>query len=94
VKSGNSRARLSRHERTSSAARSALDGRRYLHSRPFYVADRDTALAESLKAQHFEYVHLRALGGLRRARKDSPNTGWRNEGFRGFADYMQRFCGR
>ena len=49
----------------------------------------DTALAESLKAQHFEYVHLRALGGLRRARKDSPNTGWRNEGFRGFADYMQ-----
>jgi uncharacterized protein (DUF488 family) len=26
---------------------------------------------------------------LRHARKDSPNTGWRNEGFRGFADYMQ-----
>jgi Protein of unknown function, DUF488 len=41
------------------------------------------------KAQHFEYVHLRALGGLRRARKDYPNTGWRNEGFRGFANYMQ-----
>jgi hypothetical protein len=34
-------------------------------------------------------VHLRALGGLRRARKDSSNTGRRNEGFRGFADYMQ-----
>jgi uncharacterized protein (DUF488 family) len=49
----------------------------------------DTALAASLKAQHLEYVHLKALGGLRRARKDSPNTGWRNEGFRGFADYMQ-----
>src|SRR5262252_10430381 len=49
----------------------------------------DTALAKSLKAQHLEYVHLKALGGLRRARKDSPNTGWRNEGFRGFADYMQ-----
>lgn len=30
-----------------------------------------------------------ALGGLRRARKDSPNTGWRNASFRGYADYMQ-----
>ena len=50
----------------------------------------DTALAKSLKAQqHVEYVHLKALGGLRRPRKDSLNTGWRNEGFRGFADYMQ-----
>ena len=48
-----------------------------------------TALAESLKAQHLAYVHLKALGGLRRPRKDSPNTAWRNEGFRGFADYMQ-----
>ena len=49
----------------------------------------DTALAESLKAQHLDYVHLKPLGGLRRPRKDSENTGWRNEGFRGFADYMQ-----
>jgi hypothetical protein len=49
----------------------------------------DIALASSLKARHLEYVHLKALGGLRHARKDSPNTGWRNEGFRGFADYMQ-----
>lgn len=49
----------------------------------------DSALANSLAAQHLDYVHVKALGGLRRARKDSPNTGWRNEGFRGFADYMQ-----
>ena len=49
----------------------------------------DTALASSLAEQHFEYVHIKALGGLRRARKDSPNTGWRNESFRGYADYMQ-----
>ena len=49
----------------------------------------DTALANSLTAQHLEYLHVRALGGLRRARKDSPNTGWRNGGFRGYADYMQ-----
>jgi uncharacterized protein (DUF488 family) len=49
----------------------------------------DTALASSLKRQNIEYVHLKTLGGLRRPRKDSRNTGWRNEGFRGFADYMQ-----
>jgi uncharacterized protein (DUF488 family) len=49
----------------------------------------DTALASSLKARHLQYMHLKALGGLRRPRKDSPNTGWRNGGFRGFADYMQ-----
>ena len=49
----------------------------------------DTALANSLTAQHLEYVHIKALGGLRHARKDSPNTGWRNESFRGYADYMQ-----
>jgi hypothetical protein len=30
-----------------------------------------------------------ALGGLRRARPDSPNAGWRNASFRGYADYMQ-----
>ena len=35
------------------------------------------------------YEHRKALGGLRRPRKDSPNTGWRNESFRGYADYMQ-----
>jgi len=32
----------------------------------------DTVLADSLKARHLEYVHLKALGGLRHARKDSP----------------------
>ena len=48
-----------------------------------------TALANSLTAQRLEYVRIQALGGLRRARKNSPNTGWRNGGFRGYADYMQ-----
>jgi uncharacterized protein (DUF488 family) len=36
-----------------------------------------------------EYIHMPGLGGLRHARKDSINTGWRNDGFRGYADYMQ-----
>ena len=47
------------------------------------------SLADSLTARQIEYAHIQALGGLRRARKDSPNTGWRNESFRGYADYMQ-----
>jgi len=46
-------------------------------------------LADSLTEEHIEYVHIQEMGGLRRAHKDSPNTGWRNSGFRGYADYMQ-----
>ncbi len=49
----------------------------------------EKSLAASLEAAHINYVPLKGLGGLRRARKDSPNTGWRNAGFRGYADYMQ-----
>jgi uncharacterized protein (DUF488 family) len=49
----------------------------------------DSALAESLSGEHIEYVPMQALGGLRHPRKDSPNGGWRNKGFRGYADYMQ-----
>ena len=47
------------------------------------------AMAASLPADHIEYVPMQELGGLRHARKDSPNTGWRNASFRGYADYMQ-----
>jgi len=35
------------------------------------------------------YVHAKELGGLRHPAKDSPNMGWHNDSFRGFADYMQ-----
>jgi uncharacterized protein (DUF488 family) len=47
------------------------------------------ALAGSLHAAHIDYTHMPTLGGLRHAHKDSPNTGWRNKSFRGYADYMQ-----
>jgi uncharacterized protein (DUF488 family) len=46
-------------------------------------------LRESLRAAKISYLHLPKLGGLRHARKDSINIGWRNASFRGFADYMQ-----
>lgn len=46
-------------------------------------------LSAKLRSARLGYVHLRKLGGLRHARRDSPNMGWRNTAFRGFADYMQ-----
>jgi uncharacterized protein (DUF488 family) len=47
------------------------------------------ALARDLPAAGIAYVHAPGLGGFRRARPDSPNRGWRNASFRGYADYMQ-----
>jgi uncharacterized protein (DUF488 family) len=46
-------------------------------------------LRESLRAVKIRYRHMKGLGGLRHAQKDSPNKAWRNASFRGFADYMQ-----
>lgn len=42
-----------------------------------------------LKKAQIGYRHLKELGGLRHASKNSINTGWINDSFRGFADYMQ-----
>ncbi len=46
-------------------------------------------LSKSLKKLHIGYIHIKGLGGLRHAKKDSVNTAWRNASFRGYADYMQ-----
>lgn len=46
-------------------------------------------LRKLLEDHGIQYAHIPGLGGLRRPRKDSPNGGWRNESFRGYADYMQ-----
>ena len=47
------------------------------------------ALRAALQRARIGYRHMKGLGGLRHARKDSPNGAWRNASFRGFADYMQ-----
>ena len=47
------------------------------------------ALAKTLEQEGIAYAHLKELGGLRHARADSINTGWRNASFRGYADYME-----
>jgi uncharacterized protein (DUF488 family) len=46
-------------------------------------------LPATLQAVGISYMHLPALGGLRRPRPDSANSGWRNLSFRGYADHMQ-----
>jgi uncharacterized protein (DUF488 family) len=45
-------------------------------------------LARTLREKGIDYVHFPDLGGRRKPRKDSPNVAWRNEAFRGYADYM------
>ncbi len=47
------------------------------------------SLPASLRLAGINYTHWPGLGGLRRTRPDSLNSGWRNASFRGYADYMQ-----
>ena len=47
------------------------------------------SLPRPLKKAGMGYVHLPGLGGLRHAKRDSLNVGWRNASFRGYADHMQ-----
>lgn len=46
------------------------------------------ALASHLEDAGIRYDHAEELGGYRTPRPDSKNTGWRNAGFRGYADHM------
>jgi len=47
------------------------------------------ALPGSLQQVAIAYLHMPSLGGLRHPHKDSINSAWRNDSFRGYADYMQ-----
>jgi uncharacterized protein (DUF488 family) len=63
------------------------DLRRYPGSRRYPHFSRES-LSVSLPQNGIEYVHVPDLGGRRKPRPNSPNTAWRNEQFRGYADYM------
>jgi uncharacterized protein (DUF488 family) len=65
-----------------------VDVRTVPHSRhnPQFGQD---ALMQSMESAGIAYRYMKDLGGLRKARKDSPNMGWQNLSFRGYADYMQ-----
>ncbi|MCW5799099.1 MAG: hypothetical protein LZF60_250134 [Nitrospira sp.] len=65
-----------------------IDIRRYPGSRR-YPHFHSAALAKDLSLAGLRYEEQPALGGRRTARSDSPNSGWKNASFRGYADYMQ-----
>jgi uncharacterized protein (DUF488 family) len=68
--------------------KAVADVRRFPSSRrlPHFDA---AALEESLARAGISYARLGdALGGRRKAAPDSPNSGWRVGGFRGYADHM------
>jgi uncharacterized protein (DUF488 family) len=65
-----------------------LDIRTVPRSRHNPQFNRDS-LPDTLAAAGIGYRHIGGLGGLRHPKPDSPNSGWRNTSFRGYADYMQ-----
>jgi uncharacterized protein (DUF488 family) len=66
---------------------SLVDVRMYPRSRrmPHFNTE---ALAVELPGEGITYVHERALGGRRSPVEGSPNGGWREEQFQGYADHM------
>ena len=64
-----------------------VDVRRYPASRrvPHFNAG---VLAQTLASGGIGYEHAEELGGRRPPVPDSPNGGWTNEQFRGYADHM------
>ena len=65
-----------------------VDVRTFPGSRRYPHFNREN-LSASLTAAGIEYVHMPELGGRRKAKPDSLNMTWRNESFRGYADYME-----
>jgi uncharacterized protein (DUF488 family) len=65
-----------------------VDIRHYPGSRR-YPHFNSEALAQSLSQQDMRYIHLIDLGGRRKPVAGSVNTRWRNDAFRGYADYME-----
>jgi hypothetical protein len=65
-----------------------IDVRTVPRSRHNPQFNRDT-LPDALAGASIHYTHEPGLGGFRHADPESPNRGWRNASFRGYADYMQ-----
>ena len=65
-----------------------VDVRSFPGSRRYPHFNRDN-LRDSLSAAGVVYLHMPELGGRRKTRPDSQNVAWRNESFRGYADYME-----
>lgn len=68
--------------------RAVTDVRMYPGSKRYPQFNREN-LARSLTEIGISYEHFPELGGRRKPRPDSRNSAWRNESFRGYADYME-----
>jgi uncharacterized protein (DUF488 family) len=64
------------------------DIRSFPGSRKFPHFNKES-LSVSLPANDIKYIHLVNLGGRRKVSPTSKNTAWRNDAFRGYADYME-----
>jgi uncharacterized protein (DUF488 family) len=65
-----------------------VDVRRFPGSRRHPQFGQDKLFA-ALREAGIRALWREGLGGRREVSKDSVNTGWKNESFRGYADYMQ-----
>jgi uncharacterized protein (DUF488 family) len=72
----------------SSRISSLVDVRSYPGSRRYPQFNKEN-LRNAVSAAGIDYLHMPELGGRRKAKPDSLNMTWRNESFRGYADYME-----
>lgn len=68
--------------------KTVADIRSYPGSRRFPQFNKEN-LKFLLKTNGIEYIHMQDLGGRRKVKKDSHNNRWKNDSFRGYADYME-----
>lgn len=65
-----------------------VDIRNFPGSRKYPQFNKE-ALEITLPQNNIQYIHLKNLGGRRKANTDTKNTAWRHAAFRGYADYME-----
>ena len=66
-----------------------VDVRRYPGSKACPQFNKEQMTME-LKKENISYIHIEKLGGRRKQSRydDDNNSGWKNEGFRAYANYM------
>jgi uncharacterized protein (DUF488 family) len=64
------------------------DVRSYPGSKRFPHFNKEN-ISRSLEEAGISYLHIGNLGGRRTPKKDSKNSVWKNQAFKGYADYME-----
>jgi uncharacterized protein (DUF488 family) len=65
-----------------------MDVRSYPRSRRYPHFNKEN-LSRELPLKDILYLHIPSLGGRRKALLQSKNAVWKNDAFRGYADYME-----